>query len=75
MAPPKRERAATCRDLPNGKGIGVGISHSVGRGRYHFKMTEARDLNQDSKLEPDELAWLDARLEEYRELLEYLRDH
>jgi hypothetical protein len=38
-------------------------------------MTEARDLNQDSQLEPDELAWLDARLEEYRELLEYLRDH
>jgi hypothetical protein len=38
-------------------------------------MTEARDPAPVTELEPHELAWLTARLEEYRELLEYLRDH
>jgi hypothetical protein len=38
-------------------------------------MTEARDLTTDSQLEPDELVWLEERLVEYRELLEYLRLH
>jgi len=45
------------------------------RGDTISLMTEARDLAEDSQLEPDELAWLQARIEEYRELLEYLRDH
>ncbi|MHB1498674.1 MAG: hypothetical protein ACYCXN_12290 [Acidimicrobiales bacterium] len=27
------------------------------------------------ELSPDDRAWLDERLEEYRELLAYLRDH
>ncbi|MEX1124275.1 MAG: hypothetical protein WEE53_01295 [Acidimicrobiia bacterium] len=36
-------------------------------------MTEARDLTTDSHLEPDELLWLEERLVEYREMLEYLR--
>lgn len=39
------------------------------------RMTEARDLNTDSNLEPDELSWLDECLVEYRELLVYLREH
>lgn len=38
-------------------------------------MTEGRDLTTDSQLEPDELVWLEERLVEYRELLEYLRLH
>lgn len=38
-------------------------------------MADARDLGTDSELAPAELAWLNARLEEYRELLQYLRDH
>jgi hypothetical protein len=38
-------------------------------------MTEARDLAPVPELEPKEVEWLNARLNEYRELLEYLRDH
>lgn len=38
-------------------------------------MTEARDVARDTDLDAKELAWLNARLEEYRELLQYLRDH
>jgi len=38
-------------------------------------MSEARDLITDSSLEPDELAWLNECLVEYRELLAYLREH
>ena len=38
-------------------------------------MSEARDLSADTQLEQDELDWLSERLEEYRELLAYLRDH
>ena len=43
--------------------------------RYSCVMTEARDLTTDTQLEPDELVWLEERLVEYRELLEYLRLH
>lgn len=38
-------------------------------------MTEARELAIDSNIEPDELVWLEERLLEYREMLEYLRVH
>ena len=38
-------------------------------------VTEARDLATNSDLEPADLDWLIARLDEYRELLEYLREH
>jgi hypothetical protein len=38
-------------------------------------MSEARDVATDAELSQAELAWLNARLEEYRDLLEYLRDH
>ena len=43
--------------------------------RYSGVMTEARDLTTDSHLEPDELAWLEELIVEYREILEYLRVH
>jgi len=38
-------------------------------------MSEARGVAPDTGLSQAELAWLDARLEEYRDLLQYLRDH
>lgn len=38
-------------------------------------MSDARDLAIDSELDQAELDWLNARLEEYRDLLQYLRDH
>jgi hypothetical protein len=38
-------------------------------------VTEARDLTTGSELEPADIVWLIARLDEYRELLEYLREH
>jgi hypothetical protein len=38
-------------------------------------MFDARDLATDTELSPTELAWLNARLEEYRALFQYLRDH
>ena len=47
----------------------------VGGLRYSCVMTEARDRTMDSQLEPDELVWLEERLVEYREMLEYLRVH
>lgn len=40
-----------------------------------YPMSEARDVATDSELSQAHLAWLDARLEEYRDLLQYLRDH
>jgi hypothetical protein len=40
-----------------------------------YPMSDARDLANHTELSPTELAWLNARLEEYRELLQYLRDH
>ena len=48
---------------------------SVAACGYAWSVTEARDLQTTTELEPNELAWLDARLDEYRDLLEYLRDH
>lgn len=47
----------------------------VADSRYAFGVTEARDLASSSELEPADLAWLIARLDEYRDLLEYLREH
>lgn len=38
-------------------------------------MSEARDLVTDQSIDAVDLAWLGAALEEYGELLEYLRDH
>ena len=38
-------------------------------------MSEARDVATDTELSQAELAWLDARLAEYRDLLQYLQDH
>ena len=47
----------------------------VADSRYAFSVTVARDLASSSELEPADLAWLIARLDEYRDLLEYLREH
>jgi len=38
-------------------------------------MTEEETELRIPELEPEELAWLEARIDENRELLEYLRDH
>jgi hypothetical protein len=38
-------------------------------------MSEARDIATDTELDASELVWLNARLEEYRDLLQYLREH
>jgi hypothetical protein len=38
-------------------------------------MSEASDVTTDSQLEAADVAWLNARLEEYRDLLDYLREH
>lgn len=38
-------------------------------------MSEARDVATDVEPSQADLAWLDARLEEYQDLLQYLRDH
>lgn len=38
-------------------------------------MSEARDLVTDQDIDPVDLAWIEANLEEYQALLEYLRDH
>ena len=59
----------------NGTSVGEKVSIFVRELRYSCVMTEARDLTTDSHLEPDELVWLEERLVEYREMLEYLRVH
>lgn len=59
----------------NGTGAGEEVSILVPELRYSGVMTESRDLTVDSHLEPDELVWLEERLVEYREMLEYLRLH
>jgi hypothetical protein len=51
------------------------VVDSVAEYRYAWTMSEARDLKTNTDLGPSELAWLDERLAEYRDLLEYLRDH
>ena len=38
-------------------------------------VSEARDVATDTELSQAELAWLGACLEQYRDLLQYLRDH
>jgi hypothetical protein len=43
--------------------------------RYPLTMPEARNQVTDQDIDPVDLAWLEAALEEYRALLEYLRDH
>jgi hypothetical protein len=51
------------------------VVDSVAECRYAWTVSEARDLQTNTDLEPSELVWLDERLAEYRDLLEYLRDH
>lgn len=43
--------------------------------RYPLTMSEARDQGSERGIDSVDLAWLEAALEEYRALLEYLRDH
>lgn len=38
-------------------------------------MSEARDFATDQDIDAVDLAWLEATLEDYKALLEYLRDH
>ncbi len=38
-------------------------------------MTEARKVEAETQLDAAELDWLEARLEEYRDLLVYLGEH
>lgn len=38
-------------------------------------MSEARDSPTDQDISAVDLAWLEAALEEYKALLQYLRDH
>ena len=40
-----------------------------------YPMSEARDVATDAELPQVDLAWINARVEEYRDLLQYLRDH
>jgi hypothetical protein len=44
-------------------------------GRYPHPMSVASDPAAKTELSASELASLEARLEEYQELLQYLRDH
>lgn len=48
---------------------------SVVTDRYPLNMSEARDLVTDQDIDAADLAWLEATLEEYEALLQYLRDH
>lgn len=48
---------------------------SVIPARYHEAMSDAHDLVTDTGLKPEELEWLNERMAEYRDLLEYLREH
>lgn len=38
-------------------------------------MSEARDPATDQNIDAADLVWLEATLEEYQTLLQYLRDH
>jgi hypothetical protein len=38
-------------------------------------MSEARDLTTDRDIDAVDLSWLEATLEEYASLLQYLREH
>ncbi len=46
-------------------------------GRYdgEVSQTEPSMVDENEALDADERVWLDERLREYRELLEYLHDH
>ena len=46
-------------------------------GRYdgEVSQTEPSVVDENEALDADERAWLDERLREYRQLLEYLHDH
>lgn len=48
---------------------------SVVDDRYPLSMSEARDLATDQDMNAADLAWLEAALEEYKALLQYLREH
>ena len=39
------------------------------------QVDRSADFEANERLDEDELAWLRERLDEYRELLEYLHDH
>jgi len=43
--------------------------------RYPGTMSEARDLTTDRDIDAVDLSWLEATLEEYASLLQYLREH
>jgi hypothetical protein len=51
------------------------IVDSAAECRCAWTVNVAIDLQTNTDLEPSELVWLDERLAEYRDLLEYLRDH
>lgn len=48
---------------------------SVVDDRYPLSMSEASDLATDQDMNAADLAWLEAALEEYKALLQYLREH
>lgn len=48
---------------------------SVVADRYPFTMSEAREVAKDQDITAVDLAWLEAALEEYKALLQYLREH
>lgn len=48
---------------------------SVVADRYPFTMSEAREVATDQDITAVDLAWLEAALEEYKALLQYLREH
>jgi hypothetical protein len=64
--------------VPN-RGPGLDVKHqrmdSALPADNLYPMSEAREVATDAGLSQADLAWLDARLEEYRDLLQYLRDH
>ena len=43
--------------------------------RNREQALQVKHVATDAELSQTELAWLNARLEEYRDLLQYLRDH
>lgn len=73
--------ATSTRHLPNYRrchiesGIKRETLDSVVGDRYPLGMSDARELATDQDIDAVDLAWLEASLEEYRALLQYLRDH
>jgi hypothetical protein len=64
----------TLIDSPD-RSVTRNVVDSLAESRYSWTVSEARDLQTNTDLEPSELVWLDECLAEYRDLLEYLRDH